>query len=65
MVLVHNREELLRNPSNLALAQSLGLVEQVQSDHTYNVAIIGAGPAGLSTAVSAASEGLSTLLIEE
>ncbi len=65
MVLVHNREELLRNPSNLALAQSLGLVEQVQSDHTYNVVIIGAGPAGLSTAVSAASEGLSTLLIEE
>ncbi len=64
VVLVHNQEELLRNPSNLELAQALGLVEQIQPDHTYDVTIIGAGPAGLSAAVYAASEGLSTLLLE-
>jgi thioredoxin reductase (NADPH) len=63
-VLLHNRDELLKNPSNLELAQALGLLEQVYPDHTYDVTIIGAGPAGLSAAVYAASEGLSTLLLE-
>ena len=64
VVLVPNREEPLSNPSNLELAQTLGLVEQVRTDHTYDVAIVGAGPAGLSATVYAASEGLSTILLE-
>jgi thioredoxin reductase (NADPH) len=63
-VLLHNRDELLKNPTNLELARALGLLEQVYPDRTYDVTIIGAGPAGLSAAVYAASEGLSTLLLE-
>ena len=63
VVLVPNQEPL-RNPSNLELAQALGLVEPLSAEHTYDVAIIGAGPAGLSATVYAASEGLSTVLLE-
>lgn len=54
----------LCNPSTLALAQALGLVEPLQTAAPYDVVIVGAGPAGLSAAVYAASEGLSTLLLE-
>ena len=63
IVLVPNQTPL-RNPSNLELAQALGLVEPLDAEHTYDVAIIGAGPAGLSATVYAASEGLSTVLLE-
>ena len=64
VVLIPSKGELLRKPSNLTLAQSLGLVEEIKPDHTYDVVIVGAGPAGLSAAVYAASKGLSTLLVE-
>lgn len=64
MVFLHNKEEILCKPSNLALAQALGLEEQIDENHIYDVAIIGAGPSGLSATVYAASEGLSTVLIE-
>lgn len=64
VVVLHTHDRLLFRPSNLELAESLGLVEQIHSDRPYDVVIIGAGPAGLSAAVYAASEGLQTLLIE-
>jgi thioredoxin reductase (NADPH) len=35
-----------------------------ERDRTYNVAVVGAGPAGLSTAVYAASEGLSVIVFD-
>jgi thioredoxin reductase (NADPH) len=54
---------ILRNPESMCLAQELGLYEEV-SPGTYDVAIIGAGPAGLAAAVNAASEGLKTIVIE-
>ena len=63
-VLIHNRKELLPNPTNLELATALGLVEKIRLDHIYDVAIVGAGPAGLSATVYAASEGLDTILLE-
>ncbi|TDY20926.1 thioredoxin reductase (NADPH) [Paraburkholderia sp. BL6665CI2N2] len=50
---------MLRNPDEGQLASCLGLVPEFDSTHVYDVAIIGAGPAGLATAVYAASEGLS------
>jgi thioredoxin reductase (NADPH) len=56
--------ELLRNPSELQIARCIGLVSPVNSDKLYDVAIVGAGPAGLATAVYAASEGLSVLAID-
>ena len=49
---------LLRNPSNAALADLLGLRQPVEAKTLYDLVIIGAGPAGLSAAVYAASEGV-------
>ncbi|MEO6924532.1 MAG: FAD-dependent oxidoreductase, partial [Bryocella sp.] len=54
---------ILRNPELMCLARELGLYEEVSSG-PYDVAIIGAGPAGLAAAVNAASEGLKTIVIE-
>src|SRR5262249_49409098 len=55
---------VLRNPTKQALAQALGLVAASFRSETYDVVIVGAGPAGLATAVYAASEGLSVLVLE-
>ena len=46
------------------LADELGMSQLPEEDVTYDVAIVGAGPAGLASAVYAASEGLSTIVIE-
>lgn len=54
----------LRNPSNAQLADALGLAASVDPDHVHDVAVVGAGPAGLAAAVYAASEGLDTIVIE-
>ncbi|MGH8913825.1 MAG: FAD-dependent oxidoreductase [Acidimicrobiia bacterium] len=51
-------------PTHPEIASRIGLKTQAASD-VYDVVIIGGGPAGLAAAVYAASEGLSTLLIEE
>jgi len=56
--------ELLRNPTEADLARRIGLVGPTDSDRVYDVAIIGAGPAGLAAAVYAGSEGLSTLVLD-
>jgi thioredoxin reductase (NADPH) len=50
---------VLRNPTESQLARAMGMVRPVSRDKVYDVAIVGSGPAGLSTAVYAASEGLS------
>ena len=55
---------MLRNPTNRQLAECLGLTSHVEQDHIYDVAIVGAGPAGLAAAVYAASEGLEAVVIE-
>jgi thioredoxin reductase (NADPH) len=56
---------LLRNPTDLELADALGITEDIPEGHTFDVVVAGAGPAGLAAAVYAASEGLSTLVIEQ
>lgn len=56
--------QILRNPTEMALARCIGLVGPVDPTRLFDVAVVGAGPAGLSTAVYAASEGLSVLLID-
>src|SRR5215208_8366117 len=56
--------ELLRNPSELELARCIGLVRPVDPGRAYDVAIVGAGPAGLATAVYAGSEGLSVIVLD-
>ena len=54
--------QLLRNPTENQLARCLGLVQLVNRDEVYDVAIVGAGPAGLGAAVYAASEGLKVVV---
>jgi len=56
--------QLLRNPSETELARCIGLVGPIDPDRVYDVAVVGAGPAGLATAVYAASEGLSVLVLD-
>ncbi|MGB9367357.1 MAG: FAD-dependent oxidoreductase [Xanthobacteraceae bacterium] len=56
--------QLLRNPSEMELARCIGLVSAVDANRLYDVAIVGAGPAGLATAVYAASEGLSVAVLD-
>src|SRR3954453_6413636 len=56
--------ELLRNPTEAQIGRCVGLVSPVNANKLYDVVIVGAGPAGLATAVYAASEGLSVLAID-
>ena len=56
--------KLLRNPTEGQLARCMGLLEPIDSKKLYDVVVVGAGPAGLATAVYAGSEGLSVLAID-
>jgi thioredoxin reductase (NADPH) len=55
---------VLKNPTKQELARALGLVATNLRSDPYDVVIVGAGPAGLATAVYAASEGLAVLVLE-
>lgn len=54
---------VLRNPSEAKLGHCLGM-DAIDTDRTYDVAIVGAGPAGLAAAVYAASEGLAVAVFD-
>ncbi len=55
--------DTLRSPVTLDLAGALGLRTTAEQP-LYDVCIVGGGPAGLAAAVYAASEGLSTVIVE-
>jgi thioredoxin reductase (NADPH) len=56
--------KLLRNPGENELARCIGLVRPIDATKVYDVAIVGAGPAGLAAAVYAVSEGLSVIVLD-
>jgi thioredoxin reductase (NADPH) len=56
--------ELLTKPSNAELAQRAGLEADFKPEEIYDLAIVGAGPAGLAASVYAASEGLRTITFD-
>lgn len=58
-------DKVIQNPSTAELADELGLTEDIDQDHIFDLAVVGAGPSGLSAAVYAASENLDTIVIEE
>ena len=62
-VVIRHDGRVLLDPSNGAIAEALGGSTQIGAT-VYDVAIVGAGPAGLSAAVYASSEGLETIVLE-
>ena len=63
-VLICRGQYVLKNPTNAEIAECLGFDSSVDESEIRDVTIVGAGPAGLSAAVYAASEGLSALVLE-
>jgi thioredoxin reductase (NADPH) len=63
IVILYGRN-ILRNPSNAELAAALGLSVPAAQEEVCDLLVVGAGPAGLAAAVSAASEGLSTVAVD-
>ncbi|WP_342737479.1 FAD-dependent oxidoreductase [Bradyrhizobium sp. B117] len=55
---------VLRNPSETELGRAIGMIGGAKDDRIFDVAIVGCGPAGLATAVYAASEGLSVAVVD-
>lgn len=56
---------VLKRPSETEAAVCLGMMPDLDPQRVYDVAVVGAGPAGLATAVYAASEGLSVLVLDQ
>ena len=58
------QREALVNPTNLEIAEAFGLMAPIPAGEVFDVAVVGAGPAGLAAAVYASSEGLRTVVVE-
>ncbi|WP_267386082.1 cyclic nucleotide-binding domain-containing thioredoxin-disulfide reductase [Sphingomonas sp. GC_Shp_3] len=56
---------ILKRPSDAEAAACLGMTPDLDPAEVYDVAIVGAGPAGLAASVYAASEGLSVVVLDE
>ena len=54
----------LVNPSNAEIADAFGVTTPISPGEVFDVAVVGAGPAGLAAAVGASSEGLRTVVVE-
>jgi thioredoxin reductase (NADPH) len=55
---------MLIDPTEPELARCIGMLDALARDKLFDVAIVGAGPSGLSTAVYAASEGLDVVMLD-
>jgi thioredoxin reductase (NADPH) len=56
--------KLLENPAESELAAALGMAAPIPPSAVCDLVVVGAGPAGLATAVYAASEGLVTVVLD-
>jgi thioredoxin reductase (NADPH) len=64
VLVVFTDGSMLLNPTEDVLARSLGMLDSVAHNELFDVAVAGAGPAGLATAVYAASEGLHVVVLD-
>lgn len=64
-VVISTKDKVLQNPSDSELARELGIETEIDTSEVFDVAVIGAGPAGLAAGVYAASEGLKVILLEK
>jgi thioredoxin reductase (NADPH) len=64
-VMICPNGEVLKCPTEAEAAVCLGITPDIDPEKVYDVAVVGAGPAGLATAVYAASEGLSVLVLDQ
>src|SRR5258706_445000 len=64
VLMCKDRDRAMRNPSNGAVADALGLNAPVEAGHVHDLIVVGAGPSGLAAAVYGASEGLDVLTLE-
>jgi thioredoxin reductase len=55
---------VLTNPNAVQIAAAFGLLDSLAHEPPFDLVVLGAGPAGLSAAVYAASEGLRTAVLE-
>jgi len=56
---------LLKRPTDAEAGICLGLTPDLDPAKIYDIAVVGAGPAGLATAVYAGSEGLSVIVLDQ
>jgi thioredoxin reductase (NADPH) len=63
-IVVQRNGRVLVDPSDAEVAQSYGMLTKLHGTREFDVAVVGAGPAGLAAAVYASSEGLRTIVIE-
>jgi len=64
-ILVCPSGSLLKRPTDAEAGACLGITPRLDAEKVYDVAIVGAGPAGLAAAVYAGSEGLSVLVLDQ
>ena len=57
--------DVLKRPTDAQAGMCLGITPELDAAHVYDLAIVGAGPAGLAAAVYAASEGLSVIVLDQ
>jgi thioredoxin reductase (NADPH) len=64
-ILVCPSGSLLKRPADAKAGACLGITPKLDPEKVYDVAVVGAGPAGLAAAVYAGSEGLSVLVLDQ
>ncbi|MEA2982675.1 MAG: thioredoxin reductase [Alphaproteobacteria bacterium] len=63
-VMVCPNGAVLKRPTDAEAGMCLGITPEIEAGKLHDVVVVGAGPAGLATAVYAASEGLSVLVLD-